>query len=301
MLHLLLILGSLMVAIGLRGWWGSAIKSQTWQRRWNRAWVSFALPPLLLLSSAIALLWMGPLCHMLHHVRAQGWTGFLGYDSALVYLSGLLFVALQLMSDSQTSLGRLAQYTQITLTPDAASPTPARLLPTATPFIAQVGWWRSQLVVSQGLLDRLTPPQLAAVLQHEAAHTHYQDTRWFAALGILRRCSHWLPQSEALWQELLFLRELRADRWAAQSVDPLLLAEALFSVASAPLDTVMPKFAVGFHEACLGDRLTERVEALLAVNVTDPDANASTSKGFSIVIFLTFAIALLPLLSLVWH
>lgn len=35
-----------------------------------------------------------------------------------------------------------------------------------------------------------------------------------------------------LWQELLLLRELRADRWAAQQVDPLLLAESLLVVVS---------------------------------------------------------------------
>jgi Zn-dependent protease with chaperone function len=312
MLHLLLLLGSLAIALGLRGWWGAIQRPNPWQERWNLAWVSFVLPPLLLLNSAIALLWMGPLCHMLHHVQAHGWQSFVsyglvGYDTALIYLSGLLLVALQLMSDGQQSIGRLAQYQLIELTPTAV-PTWARLLPTAVPFIAQVGWWKPQLVVSQGVLDRLTPEQLAAVLQHEAAHNYYQDTRWFTALGILRRCSHWLPQSESLWQELLFLRELRADRWAAQSVDPLLLAEALFTIASAPLSLIeTPEFAVGFYEACLGDRLTERVDALLAVNsadamVTGPASSVTTgTRDFSATIYITLALSLLPLLSLVWH
>ena len=45
--------------------------------------------------------------------------------------------------------------------------------------------------------------------------------------GWLRRLTEWLPHSKELWQELLLLRELRADQWAAQQVDPLVLAESL--------------------------------------------------------------------------
>jgi hypothetical protein len=43
--------------------------------------------------------------------------------------------------------------------------------------------------------------------------------------------SYWLPQTEQLWQDLLFMREVRADKKAAQKVDPLLLAESLILVA----------------------------------------------------------------------
>uniref|UniRef100_A0ACD5H1Y5 M48 family metalloprotease n=1 Tax=Desertifilum tharense IPPAS B-1220 TaxID=1781255 RepID=A0ACD5H1Y5_9CYAN len=37
--------------------------------------------------------------------------------------------------------------------------------------------------MAQGLLDRLTPEQLNAVLTHERAHSHYRDTFWFFWLG----------------------------------------------------------------------------------------------------------------------
>jgi Zn-dependent protease with chaperone function len=98
------------------------------------------------------------------------------------------------------------------------------------PFAAQVGVWKPQLVVCRGLLEQLDEEHLRAVLAHEEAHRHYGDTLWMFAVGWLRHLSGWLPNTEVLWQELLTLRELRADRWAAQRVDPLVLGEALVQV-----------------------------------------------------------------------
>jgi Zn-dependent protease with chaperone function len=51
-------------------------------------------------------------------------------------------------------------------------------------------------------------------LAHEQAHAHYRDTFWFFWLNVL---TSWLPHTEALWQEILFLREIRADEKAKES------------------------------------------------------------------------------------
>jgi Zn-dependent protease with chaperone function len=141
--------------------------------------------------------------------------------------------------------------------------TSARLLPTSIPFVARVGFWRSELVVSQGVLDALDADHLEAVLTHEQAHHYYRDTFWFFWLGWLRRLTFWLPQTEILWQELLLLREHRADCWAAQSVDTLLLAESLVQMVSAP--TLYSEIAsVAFSNALPHNRLEERIEVLLS-------------------------------------
>jgi Zn-dependent protease with chaperone function len=292
MVHLLMLLGSLGLAIGWRVTWRSQ-PEQPWTDRWQRSLMAFALPPLLLLSTAIALLWMGPICHMARHLMIYGWSGSLSYVSSVTYCLLLAGLGLQLLSDGTRSLWQLSQYETVDLNEtiaDITAPT-ARLIPATVPFIAQIGLWRPQLVVSQGLLTELDADHLTAVLCHEAAHRHYADTFWFAALGLLRRGTHWLPQTAALWQELLLLRELRADRWAAQRVDPLLLAEALFTVVSAPFSM---EFGAAFNEALVHDRLAERVNALLAEPTAMP-ADRLSLRGWA------WGLALLPLLTIVLH
>ena len=62
----------------------------------------------------------------------------------------------------------------------------ARILETDFLYSAQIGFWQSELVVSQGLLKSLDSEHLNAVLAHEQAHVYYRDTFWFFWLGWLR-------------------------------------------------------------------------------------------------------------------
>lgn len=248
-MHLLMIGLVLTVAWSLRVWWqpGGA-----WAERWQRALEQFLLPPLLLLVTAIAVIFMGP------HGRMVGWwEGWLSYGLAIGFLSLAALLWLQLAWQGRRTLQQTRQHPVIDLHGQ-----PARLLRIADPYSAQVGFWQPELVVSQGLLDTLDAAHLEAVLLHEQAHAAYRDTFWFFWLGWLRRVSVWLPQTDALWQELLVLRELRADRYAAEKVDPLLLAESLLLVVSAPL--MQPEVCAAFSYSAVRDRLTERIEALLA-------------------------------------
>jgi Zn-dependent protease with chaperone function len=251
---------------------------------------------------------------MAQHQMIHGWQGTLTYSWAAVYLAMVLLAGLWLGLDGYQAVGQLSRYEQLNLdiapatSPDQTlsgktitSTTPARLLPTGFPYIAQIGLWRPQLVLSQGLLDQLDHLHLDAVLCHEAAHLHYSDTAWFAGLGLLRRCSGWLPNTDALWQELLLLRELRADRWAAQRVDPLLLAEALFTVVSTPLypDSRID-FSAAFNEQLVSDRLNERVDALLQATPPDTAQNFQTWRSLLLLIVAT-AVVGLPLWTLALH
>lgn len=129
--------------------------------------------------------------------------------------------------------------------------TSTRSLHTPALFAAQIGFWRPHLVLSQGLFDTLTLTQLEAVITHELAHVHYCDTFWFFWLGCVRRVTGWLPYTETIWQELLLLRELRADSWAAQRVEPepLVLVESLLEVVKAPL-TNLALHCAAFGSCC---------------------------------------------------
>ena len=135
-------------------------------------------------------------------------------------------------------------------------------MPTDFPYSAQVGFWNCELVVSEGLLNSLDREHLNAVLAHEQAHVYYRDTFWFFWLGWLRYLTSWLPNTEAWWQELLLLWELRADRKAAEQIDSILLAESLLRVAQDTLQDVSILCA-NFSCTVPRTRLAERIDCLL--------------------------------------
>lgn len=271
--HLSMIVGAIALAVGLR---------HLWQTTRPATVLSFFLvPPLLLLMTAIAIVVMGPHGHMVSHL--EGWFCYgLAWSfivAAIViwgHLAGQTWQARQRAGICQQQ--RVHGYT-------------ASIVDSAQLFSAQVGLWQPHLIVSQGLIDRLSAAKLTAVLTHEAAHVHYRDTFWFFWLAGLRRLTVWLPYSETLWQELLLLRELRADRWATQFVDRLVLAEALVEVIAAPLaaDTCAA------FSCAVPSRLSRRIDALLVEPTAAPQFDPGPLQ------WTEMCLSLAPLLTIPFH
>lgn len=255
------------------------LSSGNYDRRWQNALLQFLLPPLLLVATAVAILCMGPYGQMVWR-----WEGWLCYLLALGFLGFMGIVGWQLAAQAWQSLRQVRTYPH-----QEVLGTSSRLLETPLVFSAQIGLWQPELVVSQGLLDTLDREHLQAVLAHENAHLYYRDTFWFFGLGWLRQCSSWLPNTEALWQELLLLREIRADRWAAGQVDPLLLAESLLFVARAPLQQ-SESFCAAFSCAAPRSRIEERIEALLVDSLIPPKNNLWALAWLSVAFIPLFAI-----------
>ena len=277
-MHLTLILLAVVISGLARFSWRRAAD---WRDRWQQTLTAFLLPPLLLLMTAVAVLCMGTQGQMLG--LPAGWIGYL---LALSFLATAIGLLMRLGWQGWRSLQQVQTYSN--LEPEAIG----YVLNTTHLFAAQIGFWNSRLVVSQGLLDRLAPEQLEAVLTHERAHAHYRDTFWFFWLGWLRHLTVWLPSTEALWQELLLLRELRADRWAAQAVDPLILAESLLlTVKEMPLNTA--DFCAAFSAATPLNRLEERIDALLL----SPEGIESGDR----ISLLGLWVTLMPLLTVLLH
>ncbi|WP_205879027.1 M56 family metallopeptidase [Leptolyngbya sp. BC1307] len=259
----------------------------SWQTRWHRALTAFVVPPLLLLATAVSIITMGA-------DSAYLWEGRLSFALSTGFLAlagGLWAYLVWLALKTQRELQR---YPVQSIQTGAATVT-GRVMDVPAVFSAQVGLWSSDLIVSQGLLGHLDEAHLAAVFAHEAGHAHYRDTFWFFWLGGLRRLTCWLPYTEDLWQELLLLREVRADQWAARSVDTLVLAESLLSVITAPLMTT-EAICAGFSCAAPHSRLAQRVDALLA----DRPDRASDKLG-SPWQWTAIALALTPLLAIPFH
>lgn len=279
-MHLMMILVALSIAWLLRLNWSEP--TGNWLQRWHRALLLFLLPPLLLLMTAIAVLCMGPQGQMigLH-------TDWFSYCLVLGGVGLAILFCLKLATEGWQSVRQIRTYPQIDL-----DGKPARLLKSPTLFSAQIGFWQPELVISQGLLQTLAAKHLQAVITHEQAHYYYRDTFWFFWLGWLRRITAWLPNTESLWQELLILRELRADHWAAERVDALLLAESLLMVVSAPL-IESESFCAAFSRAARRDRLQERVDALLE----EPEPLIQSNSWTWCWVLLT----LLPMIAVPFH
>lgn len=227
------------------------------------------------------MVWVGN--DWLSHILAIGCLGFAGLY--LLKLTGSSWQMLrQVRTYSTTRLGGKK----------------VRILNLSTPYIAQIGFWQPELVITQGLLDNLGTDHLAAVLAHEQAHYRYRDTFCFFWLGWIRQITIWLPQTEAMWQELLVLRELRADRWASQQTDPLLVAEALLLVVQ-NTSLFTENFCTAFSQIAPTDRLTQRIDALLAIAELSQISTQKRPRSIDLFAWSWLLLGFLPLLAVAFH
>ncbi len=246
----------MMIAIALGLAWGLRLiplsSHGTWEERWQRSLFGFLISPLILITTALAIVFMGPEGSMLGFPASR-----LSYGLAVTFLLVTLILGLRLRDRAQKTCAKISTYPSQNIAGNSV-----KLLALDLPYIAQIGFWQPQLVISQGLLDILDREQLTAVLAHEQAHLYYRDTFWFFFLGWLSAVTSWLPNTEALWQELLLLREIRADLQAAQTVDALVLAESLLMVAQTPGKAPLC-FCATLYSGLKSDRLAQRIDALI--------------------------------------
>ncbi|MBK1987392.1 M56 family metallopeptidase [Sphaerospermopsis aphanizomenoides BCCUSP55] len=278
-MHILMILTAVTIAYSLR--YFANIPTGNWHLRWQQSLFLFLFPPLLLFMTATAVVCMGTQGKM-----GGMYTGSFSYLLSLIFLGFFNILGIKLAFQGWKSVKSARECPQINLIGKQV-----RLLQTGALFAGQMGFWQPELVVSQGLLETLSPDHLESVFAHEQGHYHYRDTFWFFWLGWVRSCTAWLPNTEPLWQELLMLRELRADSYAASQVDPLILAESLLLVVSSqPLTSEVCCAALGSSGV---DRLEQRINALL----TPPEPNSERQlQSWHIFLF-----AFLPLITVVFH
>ncbi len=279
-MHLVMIILTLAIAWLLRL---KRITTQsTWIGRWQQGLFFFLFPPLLLLTTAISVAYMGFRGEMLG-IQAS----WLSYTISIIFILLASFYLLKLAYQGYQSLKQVRTYPRRLIAGKMAL-----ILETNFPYSAQIGFWKSELVISQGLLTSLDSEHLQAVLAHEQAHLYYRDTFWFFWLGWLRNLTAWLPNTESLWQELLLLRELRADKKAAENFDSILLAESLLKVAQ---DNIQDDFIFCATFSCTipRNRLAERIDCLLDDTTLIPSSNW-WNWSWTLLLFI-------PLLTIPFH
>jgi Zn-dependent protease with chaperone function len=103
----------------------------------------------------------------------------------------------------------------------------------AQPVMALVGILRPRLILTRGLIDALTPEELAASLAHEIGHHHAWDNLKRLAIVGAPDVLRWMPGARWLEQQWAAAAERRADRSSAahDRAARLALASALVKVA----------------------------------------------------------------------
>jgi Zn-dependent protease with chaperone function len=115
--------------------------------------------------------------------------------------------------------------------PDAFSFTLLELGPAGRPRPRR----HEHIVLSTGLLERLTVEETEAVIAHELAHLHDLDGRYLTFVRTFARMMRWDPVLAYLAAALTRREELRADLAAARMTRrPRALARAIFKAVTVP-------------------------------------------------------------------
>ena len=281
-MHLILMFIALTVALWLRF---IPLKTKgNLGKRWQYSLFLFSFPPLIILMTCFAVIFMGYNGQMLGFPASK-----VSYIISLFFIFFSLISLLKLSYQSWLSIKKIRTYPL-----ELVQKKSVRILDISFPYSGQIGFWNSELVISHELINLLSPQHLKAVIAHEEAHYNYRDTFWFFWLSFLKIITFWLPNTETLWRELLLLRELRADQKASEKVDSLLLAESLLFVTQASVNSPL-NFSESFSCAFSNNRLSERVEALLNPEKTQP------REQFNLYSWIWFFLALSPWLTIPFH
>jgi beta-lactamase regulating signal transducer with metallopeptidase domain len=140
---------------------------------------------------------------------------------------------------------------------------PPTVLDLAEPFAFTVGFFSPRIVLSRGLVRRLTLRELTAVLAHERAHQRGRDPLRGVVESTLGAIFFWVPSLADLVAHARLRREIAADRDALAATDRRTLASALMRSATSAASSV-PMSAVAFG------RFSDRVGALAAGSTTVP-------------------------------
>jgi Zn-dependent protease with chaperone function len=106
----------------------------------------------------------------------------------------------------------------------------------AAPVAFCAGWLRPRVYVSTAVLERLSEPELRAVLAHEAHHGALRDPLRLAFGQVLCQALFFLPVLRPLQARAADLAELRADAAALRANDGAAapLAAAMLALGAAP-------------------------------------------------------------------
>ena len=182
---------------------------------------------------------------------------------------------------------------------------PAFRVEAEQPVMALVGIVRSRLLVTRGLIDALTPEELAASISHEVGHHRAWDNLKRLAMRGTPDLLGWTPAARRLERAWAAAAEHAADAGASASADRaarLALASALVKIARL-IPTLTP-CTEPISTLVGGGEITSRVLRLIDEPPPRDAARRRTSSArlaLVVAAAASLAVAYAPLLATVHH
>ena len=152
-----------------------------------------------------------------------------------------------------------------------------KVTPSESPSAYAVPGRPGRVVVSIGMLDRLTPQERRVLFAHERAHLTLSHHRYLWVAEVIATA---IPPLRLLARQLRFATERWADEVAAISVgNRRLVARAILRAALAQAEGMAPQQPAPHRAGFLGTGTRERVEALLEREPPIASATALTVLG----------------------
>lgn len=107
-----------------------------------------------------------------------------------------------------------------------------------------VGLWRPRIVITAGLIKRLSGSEIASVLRHEQAHARAHDPLWSLLLESIGATLSWVGGLRHLVNTAFSLRELIADAVATKNYTQASgLSGAMYKLATTARPEAIPAFS----------------------------------------------------------
>lgn len=115
---------------------------------------------------------------------------------------------------------------------DRPTPRSVRVIEHATPTAYCIPGMRTRVVISTGMLARLSPLEVDAVLAHERSHVRGRHDLLVEFFTVLHTAMPARLRQDAVLAEVHLLAEVVADRAAARTVGPVPMGRALVALAN---------------------------------------------------------------------
>jgi len=213
--------------------------------------------------------------HLAMHPLTTGIALLLGGSLAWATLRTLASVAntRKLLTESETYTPGRYPTLDTARAHRALSGLALRVLTSSRPLAFTVGLWRPQIVVSEGIIARLSEAELRGVLFHERSHAHRRDPLRLLVVRFLADALWFLPVARSLARDFVDAVEESADDWAVEATrQPVELASALVKAAKGGA----PQAVLAGTSLAGNLSVEDRVERLLGLG---GKARSGTTRG----------------------
>ena len=210
-------------------------------------------------------------------------TAWLSFDTAIQQLRNATMVERRLLAHA------VAADSQV----EALVDVPVVLVAVDQPLALTVGVRRPRVIVSTGLVDRLTTAELRAILVHEAEHVAARHPFLYTLVRAARNAAKLVPAAGVIADRAVLEAEMQADRAAVDAAGREVLASALLRLMEDPQDSLRDRAVAG----AIGGMLAQRIEGLHGFYEHEEMPSSVRMSSAATVVLLTLPLAWLVVAS----